>query len=228
MIMKNLKTSLAFLLFSMLLIGLSNPAFAGKKKIIFSTSEPDAQIFIDGKLMGSGQVEVIVLNNSCVTVRVEKVGFLIETINFCNKKGSAVPPKSYYVQMRRDDAYDASVQTDIANIDIEIKTSKDELDAWKLLSQIITSYFDVLEVTDRETGYLRTAWVVQSFQQNTIRSRVIVKLGNSDPLAYKVKLVSEESRAPGTSVKSDELFREWDRVLRKFENIQEELRTRLQ
>lgn len=226
--MKYIKSSLTFLIFGLLLIGLGNPAFAGKKKIIFSTSEPDAQIYIDGKLMGSGQVEVIVLSNSCVTVRVEKIGFLIETINFCNKKGSATPPKSYYVQMRRDDAYDASVQTDIANIDIEIKTSLDELDAWKLLSQIITSYFDVLEVTDRETGYLRTAWVVQSFQQNTIRSRVIVKLGNSDPLAYKVKLVSEESRAPGTSVKSDELFREWDRVLRKFENIQEELRTRLQ
>jgi len=226
--MKYIKSSLTFLIFSLLFIGLSNPAFAGKKKIIFSTSEPDAQIYIDGKLMGSGQVDVIVLKNSCVTVRVEKVGFLIETINFCNKKGSAVPPKSYYVQMRRDDAYDASVQTDIANIDIEIKTTLDELDAWKLLSQIITSYFDVLEVTDRETGYLRTAWVVQSFQQNTIRSRVIVKLGNSNPLAYKVKLVSEESRAPGTSVKSDELFREWDRVLRKYENIQEELHSRLQ
>jgi hypothetical protein len=226
--MKNLKTNLSLILFCILIIGLGNPAVAGKKKIIFSTSEPDAKIYIDGKLMGSGQVEVIVLSNSCVTVRAEKVGFLIETINFCNKKGTAVPPKSYYVQMRRDDAYDASVQTDIANIDIQIKTSKDELQAWKLLSQIITSYFDVIEVTDRETGYLRTSWVVQSFQQNTIRSRIIVKLGNSDPLVYKVKLVSEESRMPGTSVKSDELFREWDRVLRKFENIQEELRTRLQ
>ena len=225
---KSIRTSLLLSLLTLLFVGLSNPSMAGKKKVIFSASEPDAQIYIDGKLMGSGQVEVIVLNNSCVTVRVEKIGFLIETINFCNKKGSAVPPKSYYVQMRRDDAYDASVQTDIANIDIQLKTSKDELQAWKLLSQIITSYFDVIEVTDRETGYLRTAWVVQSFQQNTIRSRIIVKLGNSDPLVYKVKLVSEESRMPGTSVKSDELFREWDRVLRRFENIQEELRTRLQ
>lgn len=226
--MKTLRTTFLLTFISILFIGLSNPAMAGKKKIIFSTSEPDAQIYIDGKLMGSGQVEVIVLSNSCVTVRAEKVGFLTLTINFCNKKGSAVPPKSYYAQMTRDDAYDASVQTDIANIDIEIKTSKEELQAWKLLSQIITSYFDVIEVTDRETGYLRTSWVVQSFQQNTIRSRVIVKLGNSDPLVYKVKLVSEESRMPGTSVKSDELFREWDRVLRKFENIQEELRSRLQ
>ena len=86
----------------------------------------------------------------------------------------------------------------------------------------------MIEVTDRETGYLRTSWVVQSFQQNTIRSRVIVKLGNTDPLVYKVKLVSEESKLPGTSVKSDEMYREWDRVLRKFENIVEELRARLQ
>ncbi|RLD33068.1 MAG: hypothetical protein DRI83_09925 [Bacteroidetes bacterium] len=226
--MKNLKSTLVLSLLALFLIGIINPVMAGKKTIIFSTSEPTAKIFIDGKLMGNGQVEVVVLSNSCVTVRAEKVGFLIETITFCNKKESAKPPKSYYLEMHRDDAYDASVQTDIANIDIEIQTSLEELAAWKLMSQIITSYFDVIEVTDRETGYLRTSWVVQSFQQNTIRSRVIIKLGNSDPLVYKVKLVSEESKFPGTSVKSDELYREWDRVLRKFENIVEELRTRLQ
>ncbi|RLD36213.1 MAG: hypothetical protein DRI97_09995 [Bacteroidetes bacterium] len=226
--MKNLKPSLVLLLLSLLFVALSNPAIAGKKKIIFGTSEPDAKIYIDGQLMGNGQVEVIVLSNSCVTVRAEKVGFLNVTINFCNKKGSAVPPKSYYAQMQPDDAYDASVQTDIANIDIEIKTSLEEIQAWKLLSQIITTHFDVIEITDRETGYLRTSWVVQSFMQNTIRTRIIVKLGNSNPLAYKVKLVSEESRVPGTSVKSDELYREWDRVLRKYENIIGEMRARLQ
>lgn len=226
--MKAITKTFLFGLIAFLLIGLSNPAMAGKKSIIFSASESDAKIYIDGKLMGNGQVEVVVMSNSCVTVKVEKVGYLIEIITFCNKKESSKPPKSYYCEMHRDDAYDASVSTDIANIDIEIKTSKDELAAWKLLSQIITSYFDVIEVTDRETGYLRTSWVVQTFQQNTIRSRVIVKLGNSDPLVYKVKLVSEESRMPGTSVKSDELFREWDRVLRKFENIAVEMRTRLQ
>lgn len=226
--MKTITKTLLFGLFAFLLIGMSNPAMAGKKAILFSSSEPDAKIYIDGKLMGNGQVEVIVLKNSCVTVRTEKVGFLIETITFCNKKGSAVPPKSYYCQMYADDAYDASIQTDIANLDIEIKTSLDEVDAWKLLSQIVTSYFDVIEVTDRETGYLRTSWVLQMFQQNSIRTRMIIKLGNSDPLVYKVKLVSEESRVPGTSVKSDELYREWDRVLRKYVNVIEEMRTRLQ
>jgi hypothetical protein len=205
----------------------SMEAVAGKKVIMLSTSENDAEIHIDGKLMGKGNTEVVVLKNSCVTVQVKKVGFLTETISFCNKKNHAEPPKSYYFQMERDDAYDASVQTDIANIDIELKTDKTEVEAWKLISMIITTYFDVIEVTDRETGYLRTSWEVKSFKQNTIRTRMIVKLGTADPLSYKIKLVSEESFAPNTSVKSDELYREWDRVLRKFQNVIDELQSRL-
>lgn len=208
-------------------LGSSYSVFAGKSKVQLSTSETDAEIYIDGKLMGKGNAEVVILSNSCVTVHIEKIGYLRETITFCNKKHSAKPPKTYYVEMNRDDAYDASIQTDIANIDIELKTSIPEEDAWKLISMIITSYFDVIEVTDRETGYLRTSWVVQTFQQNTIRTRMIVKLGDTDPLTYKIKLVSEESKHPGTSVKSDELYREWDRVLRKYSGIIDELQSRV-
>lgn len=202
-------------------------AFAGKKKVQFSVSEHDANIYIDGKLMGKGQAEVLILKNSCVSIKVVKIGYLIETITFCNKKNSPEPPKTYYVEMRRDDAYDASVQTDIANIDIELRTTKNEKDAWKLISMIVTSYFDVIEVTDKETGYLRTSWVVQTFEQNTIRTRLIVKLGDTDPLTYKIKLISEESRKAGTSVKSDERYREWDRVLRKYGTVFDELQSRM-
>jgi hypothetical protein len=222
------KITFPALLITMLIMLLTPAtAFAGKEEVQLSTSETDAEIYIDGKLMGKGSAEVVILSNSCVTVRVEKIGYLTETITFCNKKHDAVPPKTYYVKMAKDDAYDASIQTDIANIDIELKTKLTETDAWKLISMIVTSYFDVIEVTDRETGYLRTSWVVQSFQQNTIRTRMIVKLGDTDPLTYKIKLVSEESKKPGTSVKSDELYREWDRVLRKYSNVIDELQSRL-
>ncbi|MAE08204.1 MAG: hypothetical protein CL661_05530 [Bacteroidetes bacterium] len=206
--MKKTYTLLSLLLIFVLSTSFSVDAFAGKKKVQFSVSETDAEIYIDGKLMGKGNTEVLILSNSCVTVRIEKIGFLDETITFCNKKNSAAPPKTYYLEMLRDDAFDASIQTDIANIDIELRTTKTEVDAWKLISMIVTSYFDVIEVTDRETGYLRTSWVIQTFKQNTIRTRLIVKLGDTDPLTYKIKLVSEESRRPGTSVKSDELYRE--------------------
>ena len=206
---------------------LSSGAYAGKKVVRLGVSEPDAKIFVDGKLMGSGQLEIVVLSYSCVNVKIEKVGYLTENITFCYKPNYSPPPKTYYVEMKKDDAFDATEATDMANIDIEIKTNKPEAEAWKLISQIVTSYFDVIEVTSRETGYLRTSWVVQTFKQNTIRTRVIIKLGNSDPLSYKVKLISEQSGQPQTSVKSDELFKEWDRVLRKYKEIINEIQTRL-
>lgn len=222
-----MKTNIKRLLLFLILVLVSSGVFAGKKVVKLGVSEPDAKIYIDGKLMGSGQLDIVVLSNSCVNIKVEKVGFLTEYITFCYKPNYAPPPKTYYVEMKKDDAYDATEATDMANIDIEIKTNKPEMEAWKLISQIITSYFDVIEVTDRETGYLRTAWVVQTFKQNTIRTRVIVKLGSSEPLTYKVKLVSEESGQPMTSVKSDELFKEYDRVLRKYKEIINEIETRL-
>jgi len=218
-----IKTSL--ILVSILAISMTT--FAGKKKVRFSCSEPDAKIFVDGKLMGTGELELIVPAYACVVVKVEKTAFLNGTIEFCNKPNYNPPPKSYHMVLDKDDAYDASEATDIANIDIEVKTKKPEMEAWKLLSQIITTYFDVIEVTDRETGYLRTSWVVQTFKQRTIRTRMIVKLASSDPLAYKIKLVSEQANAPQMSVKNDEYFKEWDRVLRKYKEVIFEIQSRL-
>ena len=208
-------------------VAISLTSFAGKKVVRFSCSESDAKIFVDGKLMGNGQLEIIIPSYACIMVKVEKSAFLTGIIEFCNKPDFAPPPKTYYMQLEKDDSYDASEATDMANLDIEIKTSKTEIEAWKLLSQIITSDFDVVEVTDRETGYLRTAWVAQTFKQRTIRTRMIVKLGSTDPLTYKIKLVSEYANTAQTSVKSDELFKEWDRVLRKYKEIIHEVQTRL-
>jgi len=214
-------------LFMFLALLFSVQVMAGKKTVNVSTSQRDAKIFVDGVLMGNGQVAVLVPKTSCVTVEAKKTGYLTQKISFCNKKTSSKPPKTYYIEMARDDAFDASIQTDIANVDIEVKTNgKSEAESWKLLSQIITNYFDVIEITDRETGYLRTAWSLKAFRQNTIRTRIIVKLASSTPLEYKVKLVSEESGMPGTSVKSDEKYHEWDRVLRKYEGVIGEIQSR--
>ena len=211
----------------MVAILMSTQSFALKKKIKISASQSDADIYVDGQLMGTGQLDVVVLNNSCVTVNIVKTGYLVDQVTFCNKKSSPNPPKTYYVEMTRDDSFDASIQTDIANVDINLSSNKSEEETWKLISQIIMSYFDVIEVTDRETGYLRTSWVVQSFKQNTVRTRIILKAGSTDPLSYKVKLVSEASGSASTSVKSDEKFKEWDRVLRKYQSVLDELQNRL-
>ena len=222
-----MKNTFKLLLVALVILATGFTATAAKKVVRFSASEPDARIFVDGKLMGSGQMLITVPAYACVVVKVEKTGYLTGNIEFCNKPDFTPPPKTYYYQMEKDDAYDASEATDVANVDIEIKTTKPEIEAWRLLSQIITSYFDVIEVTDRETGYLRTAWNVQSFKQTTVRTRIIVKLGETDPLTYKIKLVSEYANKPQISVKSDELFREWDRILRKYREVIHEIQTRV-
>jgi len=198
-----------------------------KRKIDFGVSESDAEIWINGKLLGKGNLEIVVPSKGCITVVVKKVGFLTEQIDFCNKKGMAKPPKSYYMQLVRDDAFDASIQTDIANVDIELKCTISKTKAWKLINQIILSNIDVIEMTDKETGYLRTAWSLKVFKQNTIRTRIIIKQTSDSPLTFKVKLVSEASGRTMTSVKSDELYKEWDRILRSYSNVIPELQARI-
>jgi hypothetical protein len=199
------------------------------KTVIVNASESDAKIFVDGKDLGTGSLKVTIPKETCVTVKIQKSGFLPSEQTYCNKKGLTAPPKSQYFILKKDDAIEASNKTDQANVDFAIKVNEkyNSKDAWKLITQIITDYFDAIELSDQETSYLRTAWTVQTFTQNTIRSRAIVKLGNTSPFTIKVKLVSEFSGEPGTSPKSDEKFREWDRVLRKYQNLINDFQTRL-
>ncbi len=194
-----------------------------------SGSEPDANIIVNGQKVGIGSYKLKLDKKDCYKVKVEKPGFLRYEATVCGRKAGPEAPKSLYFEMARDDAEEASIKTDQANVDFEIEVNQDlnTTEAWKLTTQIVTDYFDAIEVSDKETSYLRTAWSVQSFQQNTIRTRLIIKLSKSNPLTFKVKLNSEYSGTHGTSVKADEQFREWDRILRKYKNVISDFSTRL-
>jgi hypothetical protein len=203
--------------------------YCNAQKVLVAASESDAQIIVDGQNLGTGSLEIKVPRGMCVNVKVQKVGFLKYEQTYCNKTGSTPPPKKQYFDMKKDDALEASIKTDQANVDfaVVVNPKLDATNSWKLTTQIVTDYFDAIEVSDKETSYLRTAWSIQTFQQNTIRTRLIIKLGNSNPLTFKIKLVSEYSGISGTSVKADEQFREWDRILRKYQNVIGDFSTRL-
>lgn len=203
---------------------------AMSKKVFITVSEKDAAIYADGLEVGIGSATVIVPAYAQLTVQVKKVGFLTQQHTFYNGVNrQPKPPKTYFFNLEKDDAYEASIKNDKANVDFSIIVNEklNDVDAWKLTIKIVTDYFDAIEVADKETSYLRTAWSIQTFQQNTVRTRLIIKLGNSNPLTFKVKLVSESSGDSGTSVKADEQFKEWDRILRKYENIISDFSTRL-
>ena len=182
-------------------------------------------IIVDGKQIATTTTEIKVLPYTSTNVRVEKVGYVTEERNYLND-GAHEIPRADFIKLEVDDAYQNSFTTDLANHDIDIKTGLKEDDTWKLISRIITSTFDVIEVTDKATGYMRTAWVMKSFKSATIRTRLIIKTGSSDPLVYKAKLVSEIGK-PGATASQDENFKSWDRVLRTFENVIPDLQSRL-
>ncbi|MGM0650169.1 MAG: hypothetical protein ACQES1_06630 [Bacteroidota bacterium] len=212
---------------SVMVIGL---LISCRTAVVFTSSEKDAQIFVDGRQMGSGQTQVVnVKKNSCVNVKVEKPGFLTEKMLYCYSGTNIGEPKTRYIELTQDDAYNASTITDYANKDFEVRVSDlfEEDQAWKIVSQIVTGYFDNLQMADKATGYMKTSWQSKSFTRQTIRTMVIVKQSSSSPLKYKIKVISEYADNPEESVKDNDKFKEWDRVLRDYEGLITEFQSRL-
>jgi hypothetical protein len=199
-----------------------------------TTAPNDASIEIGGRRVGNGTYDLKVPKNACVEVRVSKDGFIRYVKNYCNQSTMQEPPTADFLEMVVDEAYTSSVSSDLANvrITVPVRTGLAPEEAWRILSSIITGYFDILETVDYNTGYLTTAWQVQNFQSSIIRTRVIVSSGgNSDQIAYAVKLISQEAFLDGKSsvtVKDDEKFGDWARILKKYDGLIQEIQARLQ
>ena len=196
--------------------------------VALNVSPPDAEIVVDNKVVGTGTFALIVRDNACVKVDIRMVGYAAQGREFCNTDNTNLDGEAR-VELGVDESFTSSVQSDQANVNftIEVGPSRTLDQAWSTISQVILSSFDVLENTDKETGYLRTSWEVSKFGQTTIRTRVIVKIGSENPLKYVVKVASERTDVPGASVKDDELFSEWGRLLKKYKDIIGELQARL-
>lgn len=203
------------------------------RKLVITVSEADAEIFVNGNKVGYSPHTLNMRNGDCAFVEVKKPGFITETRKWCiglDRRGIPEPVgKNHFIELKKDEAYNASAKTDNANIDFSVEVNKKltEADSWKLANQIIKNYIDDIVQIDKETGYMITAWKVQIFPPKTIRTRIILKLSNSNPLAYKIKIESQYSEVEGVGVKDDEKFKEWDRVLKKYDNLISEFQTRL-
>lgn len=211
----------------LILLGLlfTNVNLFASETVKISCSDENATILVNGKIVGKGSTKIKVIKGTCVNVKVSKVGFITYEKNYCKAKSNVLPSEDF-IKLEQDDAYNSSINTEIANLDISIKTDIKNPNSWKLLNSIITSYFDVIEASDKETSYLRTAWASQKFKAGIIRTRFIVKSETNED-GYKVKLVSEISDLQTTTSKNDEAFKEWDRVLRKYSNLISDLQARL-
>jgi hypothetical protein len=195
--------------------------------VTVSATPATADIVVDNKVVGTGNFDLVIRDRSCVKAMVRAVGYATKTHEFCNNENSTLDPIQR-MELPIDESYNSSVQTDQANVNvtIEVGAAKTPDQAWSIINQVILGSFDVLEMTDKSTGYLRTSWEVSKFANTVIRTRVIVKQGG-DAQKYVVKLASERADSPNASVKDDELFSEWDRVLKSYKDIIGEMMARL-
>lgn len=187
-----------------------------------TSSEKDAKIFVNGNYSGQGSESVSIKDKDCATVRVEKEGYLTDEVTYCvNVQGHPRPPGRDYYELQKDESYDASEKNDNANHDMSVVVSKkfSEAQAWKIVHQIVTEYYDEIKTESPETGYLVTAWKVQTFKQVTIRTRIVIKTSSSSPLTYSIKVASERAEGDNVSLQDDQKFKEWDRLLKKFQEI---------
>ena len=216
--------------------GLPDPPIADRialsGRVVNVSGPPAARIFVNQKMAGIGSFPVQVTDGSCVKVRVEQAGYLPHDREYCAQPNAPAPPFEENVTLKQDDSYAASVASDQANVNVTIEVGKafTEEQAWRLMSSIVLSHFDVLENSDSQTGYLRTAWQLKTYGENNdvvIRTRIIVKRSNDQPLRYAIKIVSERNRFAGVSVKDDENFVPWDRLLNTYKDVIGEVQSRL-
>tara|TARA_B100000214_G_scaffold316721_1_gene250346 strand:- start:261 stop:923 length:663 start_codon:yes stop_codon:yes gene_type:complete len=193
-----------------------------------TTNVPSATIFINGEIYGQGSVSGIkIAKNDCIQIDVLADGYIPKSAKFCRQKGLPKMKKNEYFELEVDSSFEASFETDFANNDIIINPRGSDLnDIWTSAVRLVVENFDALEVNDNEVRYLRTSWVVNTYEAYTIRTRLIGRVTNENPLELRFKIVSE--RASGrSSARDDEKFREWDRVLRRYQGLIEEIQSRL-
>jgi hypothetical protein len=226
--MRTLKKIAAALFVAAFMLVCSQDIMAAER-VTITTSPQTARIYVNGVQMGTGKVEIKVSKNDCLTVEVKQEGYIGESRTYCVKKGMADPPSTDYIQLQEDESYTSSIESNIANTEIQVNVnaSKSREDAWKQVVSTVLDKFDVLENSDEKAGYLRTSWVGMSFKANTVRIRMIVKQSSEKPLIYKVKFVSEASGRSSTPYNADEQFRPYNRILKKYDGFLDELVTRL-
>lgn len=199
------------------------------KKVIVTTSPQNARIYVNGIMRGTGKVQVIIPRKECVTVEVRLEGFVQEIRTYCNKKHESNPQHDY-IQLQTDESIASSTPSDFVNneILIHVKETRTREEAWKQIVSTVLSRFEELDLNDERAGYLRTSWIGNSFKNNSVRIRLIIRQTSEDPLAYKIKFAAEESGKPGTHVNNaDALYKPFNRMLKKYDGFIEELMTRL-
>lgn len=202
------------------------------RMIKLTVTPEDASISLNGTHEAYGTFDMLVAKGKCQRILVQKEGFIPFSRTYCNQNDTESLPVLETLELREDEAYHASILTDKVNTRIPLLTrsSLSSADAWKILIAIITREFDVLETVDFNAGYLITGWKYDAFNESTftVRSRVIItNTGNTSENSYSVKIISQSGVGKASELE-DTNYKDWNRLLKKYYAVLDEVEIRLQ
>lgn len=204
------------------LTGVAFSASAKEKRITVTPAE--AKIYIDGNYVGDGSYSVKFRSkDDFFQIKLEYPGYVtMEVKVFRNDTRNVIP-----FALKEDDSLEGSVASNLANqfFTINVRDGVDEDQAWKLITQVLLNYFDEIKTSDKASGFMNTAWSVQSFPMSElkVRTRVQIKEITNEGLAYQIRVSTEV--APLNS--GEQAYKPWPRVLKKFEPLISEMQQRV-
>ena len=200
----------------------SSCLFPKSKKIV--VSPPESKIYIDVNYVSDGTFMLTFKRDDFCVVKVEYTGYVTKEIKVFKDDSR----KTISITLREDDAFAESEMNALANqfFTIQVRENIDGETAWKIINQTVLNYFDEIKVADRISGFLNTAWVILSFPsaEVNVRTRVQIKeITTGSGLAYQIKVCSEI----GSLMGGEQSYKLWDRLLKKYEPLINEIQVRL-
>lgn len=214
--------TLLSLLAAMLLVEVS-----AAKKITINVIPETAKIYVDGQMVGTGNYQVkFDRSTDFYVIKVENEGY--DTRTYRLRKDN--PKNTVLYVLPEDEAYLASAGNedgmDLANrwFDVTCRKGMSEDTVWKRLMSVCTSYFDNIEVRDKTAGWIKSQWKITRFRNKTVRTRMEVRMSftDEDNLSYRVRLSVQIKE---NDCRGQNCYKSYDRVLRNFEPLIQELQT---
>ena len=184
-----------------------------------------AEFFVDGIMVASGKnsASFDLKKGKKVQLVVRAPGYLEYSRSFTFDSNGDQGSFNLTKDMAVDHAYAASEPgADVANKKMEfmIKKSMSREQAIQRMKYFISEEFETLEINDNTSGWYRTAWNKEAFDNETfVRTRVEIKEvpDNGDgQLKFKFLL---QSQITGKKDAKDEDYHDWGRVLKKYAKL---------
>lgn len=230
------KKKMKRLLIVILLLAINASAgviFAKNVKKIYVTPDK-ATIFLNGSEVGNGNYTLkFDRHTDFVMLKFTCPGYIERTVKLLKDN----PKETIEYKLRLDEAMKESVGgaegVDYANkwLTVTCKKGMTEDKVWRRLMSVVVDNFENTEVRDKSAGWIKSAWKNVDFESGQrVRTRMEIRIviGDDDEeqISYKVR-VSSEINMDYHSDSSEDNFEKYPRVLRKFNDVVNDLQSSL-